>query len=79
MGDRVMQFWTIPSEEQEKEERHFGLLVTFWLGTFATLFRTTWRHKTLEDEWYVVIKDIVFEILRDFHQPAMCEAYAGWS
>jgi len=47
--------------------------VTFWFDTFAMLFSATGcvvRHmKTLEDEWYVVIKAYkltVFEILRNF-------------
>ena len=38
--ERVMQIWTSPSEE-EKEEKHFGCLVTFWFGTSAMLFSAT--------------------------------------
>ena len=48
----------------------FGLWLTFWFGTFAmftfALLGVLFIMKTLEDEWYIVIKNklSIFEILR---------------
>jgi len=46
-----------PSEQEEEEEKHFGLLVTLWFGTFTILFAPlgVFILLTLEDEWYAII------------------------
>jgi len=49
--ERVMQFLTSPSEEEER--KLFGHLATFWFSTFAMLYCTNGcvvRHETLENE-----------------------------
>jgi len=48
------------SEEEERKVKHFGSLVTFWLGTllsrcFYVPLSVLFIMKTLEDEQYVVI------------------------
>ena len=63
------------SEEEEKVKermKQFARFVSAWFGTFATVFRDAESlvgHKTLEDDWYVVIKASMYtvpEIWRDF-------------
>jgi len=53
--ERVTQFWTSPSEEEEEERKHFGRLLTFWFGTFAMRFSATgcvFRHENTR-KWTV--------------------------
>ena len=48
------------------KEKDFGLLVAFWFGTFAMLFRTT-RCVCYENAgWYVVIKVYRFTVLENW-------------
>ena len=44
---------------------HFGYSATSWFGTFCTTIVLLVK-KTLEDEWYVVIKVHTFSIIEDF-------------
>ena len=67
--EKVTQFWTSPSEEEnnKKKEKHFGHSVTFWFGTFTTYFRTTGSlvgHEYTQ-RWMVCCHKVtVLEILR---------------
>jgi len=61
---RVTQFWTNLSEEEE-EDKEENILMTFCFGTFMSL-GVLFIIKTVKDEWYIVIeayKFTVFEIL----------------
>jgi len=58
-------------KEEEKEEKHFGHLVTSWFSIFVMLFHTSRHvvghdHENIEDDWYIVIKVYMFTIFLDF-------------
>ena len=54
-------------KKKKNKETHFGYLVIFWFSIFTMLFTPLSMliiMKTLEGEWYIVIKAYKFTILR---------------
>jgi len=62
--DRVMQFWTSPSEDEkeEEEEEERGCLVTFWFSTFVMFCASgcVVHHETLDWGWMEILCIIIY-------------------